>query len=41
MTHRNLISRRTLMRGAAASAALGLTPARAQNAINWPDHRCA
>jgi tripartite-type tricarboxylate transporter receptor subunit TctC len=38
MTHRNLISRRTLMRGAAASAALGLTPARAQNAINWPDH---
>ena len=38
MTHRNPITRRTLMRGAAASAALGLTPALAQNAGNWPDH---
>jgi tripartite-type tricarboxylate transporter receptor subunit TctC len=32
------ISRRTLIRGAAATAALGLSPARAQNAANWPDH---
>ena len=32
------ISRRALMRGAAATAALGLTPALAQNAANWPDH---
>jgi tripartite-type tricarboxylate transporter receptor subunit TctC len=38
MTHRNLISRRTLMQGTAASAALGLTPALAQNAAGWPDH---
>ena len=38
MTHRNLISRRTLMQSAAASAALGLTPALAQNAAGWPDH---
>ena len=38
MTHRNPITRRTLMRGAAASAALGMTPALAQNAANWPDH---
>ena len=37
MTHRNLISRRTLVQGAAASAALGLTPALAQNAAGWPD----
>jgi tripartite-type tricarboxylate transporter receptor subunit TctC len=36
MTHRNLITRRTLMQGAAATAALGLAPALAQNA-NWPD----
>ena len=39
MTHRNLISRRTLLQGAATSAALGLTPALAQNAANWPDHQ--
>ena len=38
MTHRNLISRRTLMQSAAASAALGLTPALAQNTAGWPDH---
>ena len=38
MTHRNLISRRTLMQSAAASAALGLTPALAQTAAGWPDH---
>src|SRR5258707_13876732 len=38
MTHRNLISRRILMQSAAASAALGLTPALAQNAAGWPDH---
>jgi tripartite-type tricarboxylate transporter receptor subunit TctC len=38
MTHRNLISRRTLMQGAAASAALGLMPALAQTAAGWPDH---
>jgi len=37
MTHRK-ISRRTLMQSAAASAALGLTPALAQNAAGWPDH---
>jgi tripartite-type tricarboxylate transporter receptor subunit TctC len=38
MTHRNPMTRRTLMRGAAASAALGMAPALAQNASNWPDH---
>ena len=38
MTHRNLISRRAMLQGAAASAALGLTPALAQNATGWPDH---
>jgi tripartite-type tricarboxylate transporter receptor subunit TctC len=38
MTHRNLISRRTLMQGFAASAAFGLTPALAQNTAGWPDH---
>ena len=38
MTHRNLTSRRTLMQSAAASAALGLTPALAQNTAGWPDH---
>ena len=38
MTHRNPISRRTLMQGAAASAALGLAPALAQTAAGWPDH---
>jgi tripartite-type tricarboxylate transporter receptor subunit TctC len=37
MTHRNLISRRTLIRSAAASAALGLTPALAQHTAGWPD----
>src|SRR4051812_19402876 len=37
MTHRNLISRRTLVQGTAASAALGLAPALAQNAAGWPD----
>jgi tripartite-type tricarboxylate transporter receptor subunit TctC len=36
MTHP--ITRRALMHGAAASAALGLTPALAQNADHWPDH---
>src|SRR4051812_5259607 len=39
MTHRNSISRRTLMRGAAAATTFGLTPALAQNASNWPDHQ--
>src|ERR1043165_2520639 len=38
MTDRNPITRRTLMGGAAASAALGLAPAMAQNGSNWPDH---
>ena len=38
MTHRHPITRRTLMRGAAATAAFGLMPALAQNAGNWPDH---
>ncbi len=38
MTRRNLISRRTLIQSAAASAALGLTPTLAQNAAGWPDH---
>jgi tripartite-type tricarboxylate transporter receptor subunit TctC len=38
MTHRNPISRRTLIRGAAATAAFGMTPALSQNAANWPDH---
>ena len=38
MTHRHPITRRTLMRGTAATAAFGLTPALAQNAGNWPDH---
>ena len=38
MTDRNEITRRTLVHGAAASAALGLTPALAQNAGHWPDH---
>jgi tripartite-type tricarboxylate transporter receptor subunit TctC len=38
MKHRNLISRRTVMQGAAASAALGLRPALAQNTAGWPDH---
>src|SRR4051812_29207564 len=38
MKHRNLISRRTVMQGAAASAALGLRPALAQNMAGWPDH---
>ena len=38
MTHRHPITRRTLMRGAAATAAFGLTPALARNAGNWPDH---
>jgi tripartite-type tricarboxylate transporter receptor subunit TctC len=36
MTHRNPISRRTVLRGAAAAAALGVAPARAQAA--WPGH---
>jgi tripartite-type tricarboxylate transporter receptor subunit TctC len=38
MTHRFSVTRRTLVRGAAATAALGLTPALAQNADNWPNH---
>ena len=38
MTDRNEITRRALVHGAAASAALGLTPALAQNAGHWPDH---
>jgi tripartite-type tricarboxylate transporter receptor subunit TctC len=38
MTQHDLISRRSLMHGAAASAALGLTPALAQTAAGWPDH---
>ncbi len=32
------ISRRTLMRSAAAAATFGIAPALAQNAGNWPDH---
>jgi tripartite-type tricarboxylate transporter receptor subunit TctC len=36
MNPRNPISRRTLIRGAAATAALGVTSARAQNATTWP-----
>jgi tripartite-type tricarboxylate transporter receptor subunit TctC len=38
MTHRSPITRRALLQGAAAIAALGATPALAQNAGNWPDH---
>ena len=38
MTHRNPITRRMLLQGAAGSAALSITPALAQNAANWPDH---
>jgi tripartite-type tricarboxylate transporter receptor subunit TctC len=38
MTHRLTVSRRTLLRNAAATAALGITPALAQNAGTWPDH---
>ena len=38
MTHRNLVSRRTFVQGAAATTAFGLTPALAQNAASWPDH---
>ncbi len=38
MTDRNEITRRALVHGVAASAALGLTPALAQNAGHWPDH---
>ena len=34
----NWVTRRTLLRSAAAIAALGATPALAQNAANWPDH---
>jgi tripartite-type tricarboxylate transporter receptor subunit TctC len=37
MSHRNPMTRRTLISGAAATAALGLAPALAQNATNWPD----
>src|ERR1700749_4327064 len=32
------ITRRTVLRGAAAVAALGTAPAFAQNAGHWPDH---
>jgi tripartite-type tricarboxylate transporter receptor subunit TctC len=38
MTDRNEITRRALVHGVAASAALGLTPVLAQNAGHWPDH---
>jgi hypothetical protein len=38
MTKQNSISRRTLLRGVAATTTFGLTPALAQNAANWPDH---
>ena len=38
MTHRNPISRRTVIRGGMATAVLGILPAQAQNAGNWPDH---
>jgi tripartite-type tricarboxylate transporter receptor subunit TctC len=39
MTYGNPITRRILIRGAAAGAALGLTPAAlAQSAANWPNH---
>ena len=42
MTHRNPISRRTLIRGAAATAAFGMTPALSQNAAAvGPIIRCA
>lgn len=34
----HLVTRRTLLRGAAAATALGVTPGLAQNAGNWPDH---
>jgi tripartite-type tricarboxylate transporter receptor subunit TctC len=37
-TYRHAISRRTVLRGAAASAGLGLTPAWAQNTGSWPTH---
>ena len=32
------ITRRTVLRGAAAASVLGTAPALAQNAGNWPDH---
>src|SRR5262245_32297554 len=35
--HRHSISRRTLLRGAAAAAAIGTTPALGQG--NWPDRQ--
>jgi tripartite-type tricarboxylate transporter receptor subunit TctC len=38
MMHRSSITRRALIRGAAATATLGFAPALAQNAGNWPDH---
>src|ERR1700709_470042 len=38
MMHHNSITRRALIRGTAAIAPLGLAPAKAQNAGNWPDH---
>jgi tripartite-type tricarboxylate transporter receptor subunit TctC len=38
MTQRNPITRRTLLRGAAATAAFGFAPALAQNPGTWPDH---
>ena len=38
MTHRHAISRRTLLRGAAATASLGVTRVLAQSAGNWPNH---
>jgi tripartite-type tricarboxylate transporter receptor subunit TctC len=38
MTHRNPLSRRTLIQGAAATASLGLGLAPTQAQSNWPDH---
>jgi tripartite-type tricarboxylate transporter receptor subunit TctC len=36
--HRNLITRRIFLRGAAASSASSVAPALAQNAGDWPNH---
>jgi tripartite-type tricarboxylate transporter receptor subunit TctC len=35
--HRHSVTRRTLLRGAAAAAAIGAVPARAQS--NWPERQ--
>src|ERR1700730_2726865 len=36
--HRNSITRRIFLRGAAASSALSVAPALAQNGSDWPNH---